>query len=1816
MKPISSAMLGVALLSGSLTSPIYPASNSAPPPPWSLDINEFEDPIIIPFVPELTPSDSSSSEVIESCGTVNDTGAKAESAVFVHQAGLARYGRYTTMAEAAQRVPLTFGTLGDADGSYLSGPEAGMDNMEDPDGRSRIAMGFHIEKIDAQSFDPAQLVFHPGYDAEYIYAPSGALQQLLSEDTLSVITVLGSGEEGYTIQTYRRANQVGPKVQGLYTILPGEKPYLESKISNPTPGTYVDRIQVDVTERFKPGSEVFKQYHWTIDPADKGTTFEERHPKDPADPSVMHVWKRVIIDKTPGSGGAYEQIRTVFTAMTPAVGQGGAPILALTSRDAEVYKPAGGFKRIAQKRTAVTPTGANTSETITTDYTYFEGTNNPLLKGRPKTVVSTGGDWTVYDYTLNPATPNTLVYRKYTPFMNSPMDSLQNGRLETVVIQDGLESRTVSVAGTTTSSLTRTTQLVGNLLVVKRERSDGQGSQLTSFRTYGTHLADNLLSNRIHSEVLEDGTVVKYQYSLNALGGYTEIKEEGAGTFQSNGIVTAVLDGTRTITEYNEQSWAQSETTVDVMTGLTLTSWSATDPSSGVVHIDPFGRPLKKFHNGNVHDVEAWQYLCCGLLEGTSREGTITSIVRDPLGRVVSKSEARSSTDTPIVTRTSYLGLTTLTERSAGSYTELVQEVTLSLGGLSKTMWTPDADGKAHPSDSPISAYPKAERTFIQRTFLVGGGSKRSEELPDGNWIHQTYHADKSLSLIEDQAGFITLFGYGVHNLSGGGLWIRETSPVNTQWKQTYVDHLGREFRIAFSDGSFESLHYYDASAAPGSRGQLQRMEDCDETANPGSGHRTTYNYDARGRVNATHDAVADGHVRSTTLQQSVVPSATVQGLLIAPAYRSEERENGVLKSTTFRSGDGFTTGTTSLEGDQVTQKSTPADGSWEILTIRSHGAAFIESYAHGRLSNRASYLGTSIGSNPLHSTSLTYDSFGRIEATTDSRTGEIRVLQRRDNGNEALVVMNGGKDTFSFLHDSLGRIVTVNYPDRSQQFRSYNKRGHLEAVWGAQTYPEYRKYDALGRLAELRTYQDLAYGVKPTESTGGFARTQWLFDRTRGFLAEENYDGETGLGPGSSADYTYTKAGRIKTRTWERGVVTTYSYDQGMLESVVYTNDPTGTESIQYQYDSLGRLTMATQGGHTHTYTFDTNQQHLDKETIGYDTDGNGVADFTRTLDYKEDTFLRNTGFVLLNGSASEHETYVSYDAAGRVGSIAETTSTPSHTFQYKYLDQSRNLVQLIQGPAHSSSHQFEPHRDVLLSTDNRGGSGGNLVSRYAYRTNSLGQRTTLLTDGSAFSGAKKFQWTYNRQGDLIQANDQSSANDDRAYQYDGIGNRERSVNGLLSDISNPASSLGYAANGRNQYAGIGTLTPVFDLDGNPTSYPLPTSGSGMASIVWDAENRPVMMTVNGASVSFSYDLYGRQIRKQSSTGTDEWYLYDNWNRVAQYSNGSLKRKYTWGPDVTGTAMGAGGIGGLLAVEFEDKLYFPAYDGNGNICQYLDSSGAPVAHFEYDPFGSKTAEVLGSGAPQFLHQFSTKAFDSLTGLHDFGFRQYNARTGRWMGRDPIGELGHEAMQADASILFDERTITNGLAEGGLNPYAYVLNSPTNLVDRLGENPVILIRGVVQAVQAFLKTKTVLTGVGLGVGLAAGSGTSVAAPPADKTNVAGDASSSRLCGCIVPGGGSTTLNKDSMGFLSSVGYEATLSWTCSMISETQGKLFVSLEWNLWAYGPWRSSKGISTIKATAGCCFSVTAKGTVKAPFRSRTKSKTKEVCCPPMPNA
>jgi len=240
------------------------------------------------------------------------------------------------------------------------------------------------------------------------------------------------------------------------------------------------------------------------------------------------------------------------------------------------------------------------------------------------------------------------------------------------------------------------------------------------------------------------------------------------------------------------------------------------------------------------------------------------------------------------------------------------------------------------------------------------------------------------------------------------------------------------------------------------------------------------------------------------------------------------------------------------------------------------------------------------------------------------------------------------------------------------------------------------------------------------------------------------------------------------------------------------------------------------------------------------------------------------------------------------------------------------------------------------------------------------------------------------------------------------------------------------------------------YDTDGNLTN-------DGRWSYVWDAENRLVRMEPSGTvtvpdgakrKIEFAYDPQGRRIQKAVCAWVSSaWsiilsnrFVYDGWNVATELNatNNNVIRSYMWGLDLSGSLQGAGGVGGLLAIydamdwNNQASTHFVAYDGNGNVGGLVSAAdGTVTARYEYGPF-DEVIRATGPMAKANPFRFSTKYQDDETDLLYFGYRHYNASTGRWISKDPIGE------------------------KGGLNAYSFVGNEPLRRIDAKGQFPIII----------------------------------------------------------------------------------------------------------------------------------------------------------------
>jgi len=260
-----------------------------------------------------------------------------------------------------------------------------------------------------------------------------------------------------------------------------------------------------------------------------------------------------------------------------------------------------------------------------------------------------------------------------------------------------------------------------------------------------------------------------------------------------------------------------------------------------------------------------------------------------------------------------------------------------------------------------------------------------------------------------------------------------------------------------------------------------------------------------------------------------------------------------------------------------------------------------------------------------------------------------------------------------------------------------------------------------------------------------------------------------------------------------------------------------------------------------------------------------------------------------------------------------------------------------------------------------------------------------------------------------------------------------------LYSD-STFASTNHTPVNGNNTYTAI-AQDSLSRLDTNSITVYLPTNAvyaydqngnltnDSKRVFTYDDENQLTGIVVsNEWKAEFVYDgKMRRRIERNYEWRNSTWvktsetrFVYDG-NVVIQErnENNTPVVTLTRGKDLSGSLEGAGGIGGLLALTENSKLnlqnsslahnYFHA-DGNGNVTMLIDTNQHAAARYIYDPFG-RTLSKSGPLADVNRYQFSSKPLHDRSGLYDYLYRWYAPEIQRWVNRDPLLELGIEAIR-------------------------------------------------------------------------------------------------------------------------------------------------------------------------------------------------------------
>ena len=267
--------------------------------------------------------------------------------------------------------------------------------------------------------------------------------------------------------------------------------------------------------------------------------------------------------------------------------------------------------------------------------------------------------------------------------------------------------------------------------------------------------------------------------------------------------------------------------------------------------------------------------------------------------------------------------------------------------------------------------------------------------------------------------------------------------------------------------------------------------------------------------------------------------------------------------------------------------------------------------------------------------------------------------------------------------------------------------------------------------------------------------------------------------------------------------------------------------------------------------------------------------------------------------------------------------------------------------------------------------------------------------------------------------------------YAYDIAGRlTEVKENGAV------ASTYTYDSNGNrlSHTTPLDTFAGAYDAQDRLISY-------GANSYAYTANGELTTKVENGQTTWYNYDVLGNLLNATLPNGDLVEYVIDAKNRrVGKKVNGVMTQGFLYKDQLNPIAE-LDGTGAVVSrFVYGSKFNVPDYMIKGGVTYRIISdhlgsprlvvdsaTGAVVQTYSYDEFGKEIAFTDPNNLGRLPFGFAGGLYDNHTGLPRFGARDYDATTGRWTSKDPIGFDGD-----------------------GPNLYGYVMNNPIDIYDLTG----------------------------------------------------------------------------------------------------------------------------------------------------------------------
>ncbi len=398
-------------------------------------------------------------------------------------------------------------------------------------------------------------------------------------------------------------------------------------------------------------------------------------------------------------------------------------------------------------------------------------------------------------------------------------------------------------------------------------------------------------------------------------------------------------------------------------------------------------------------------------------------------------------------------------------------------------------------------------------------------------------------------------------------------------------------------------------------------------------------------------------------------------------------------------------------------------------------------------------------------------------------------------------------------------------------------------------------------------------------------------------------------------------------------------------------------------------------------------------------------------------------------------YRTEYAYDLNGNVSSIIYPGGR-GITYTYNQVNKVTSVTEMFNGMTRTlvSNITYQPFGDMIAMTygngitatktyDNRyqlNGLNIGTLKQLLYSRDNVGN-ITAIADTLNPSNNKSF--TYDNLYRLTLATGQWGA---ITYAYDSVGNR------TYETTSTGSTSYSYDANRLISSTGEKPFSFSFDVNGN-------TISENTRQYIYN-QNQRLIKAMDGSNVLAEYIYNGKGQRADKLIPSENKctvFHYDQNGLLITESTrtGNIKAEYVY-------------LNGQPLAKIEgNNVYYYHNDHLGTPMTMTDSSGNIVWQGEFMPFG-ESLSVTGTVTNNL--RFPGQYFDSETGLHQNGFRDYKSEIGRYVEADPLlnGFVNSKIYPEGCEAKLPHGIIPRQFLE--LNPFVYSNNNPIKYVDFLG----------------------------------------------------------------------------------------------------------------------------------------------------------------------